>query len=199
MGGVENPDTSLVRRLKHSCQYRNTKSKLAKKEPLNQDQQNRKRTEQTQNKRGGGSVEKPDTSLARQFKHLNKKQEEQITKQETKQDSTNEAAPKAVRELSAIRGGKSGTRKAGSPDSLQSENPGTREKKESEREKEGAEHKDESKNKRERRESKSKRGGVERGAGSPGTSLARKTRSQRERRKRSRVRGNYATRGNIVE
>ena len=26
-GGVENPDTSLVRRLKHSCQYRNTKSR----------------------------------------------------------------------------------------------------------------------------------------------------------------------------
>ena len=44
-----------------------------------------------------------------------------------RQHSTNEAAPKAVRELSAM-GGKSGTRKAGSPDSLQSENPGTREK-----------------------------------------------------------------------
>ena len=43
---------------------------------------------------------------------------------------------------------KSGTRKAGSPDSLQSENPGTREKRKSEREKEGAEHKDEPKNKR---------------------------------------------------
>ena len=50
-----------------------------------------------------------------------------------------------------------------------------------------------------RRESKSTRGGVERGAGSPGTSLARKTRSQRERRTRSQVRGDYATRGNIVE
>ena len=97
--------------------------------------------------------------MARQFKHLNKKQEEQITKQETKQDSTNEAAPKAVRELSAIRGGKSGTRKAGSPDSLQSENPGTREKRKSEREKEGAEHKDESKNKRGGERANQKEGG----------------------------------------
>ena len=104
-------------------------------------------------------LKKPDTSLARQFKHLNKKQEEQITKQETKQDSTNEAAPKAVRELSAIRGGKSGTRKAGSPDSLQSENPGTREKKKSEREKEGAELKDESKNKSGEERANQKEGG----------------------------------------
>ena len=48
----------------------------------------------------GESVEKPDTSLARQFKHLNRKQEEpkKKTTQEIKQDSTNEAAPKAVRE-----------------------------------------------------------------------------------------------------
>ena len=36
-------------------------------------------------------------------------------------------------------GGKSGTRKAGSPDSLQSENPGTKEERKSEREQEGAE------------------------------------------------------------
>ena len=76
-----------------------------------------------------------------------------------RQHSTNEAAPKAVRELSAIRGGKSGTRKAGSPDSLQSENPGTREKRKSEREKEGAEHQDESKNKRGEEGANQKEGG----------------------------------------
>ena len=104
-----------------------------------------------------------------------------------------------MRELSAIRGGKSGTRKAGSPDSLQSENPGTREKRKSEREKEGVEHKRTSQRTKEEKTEQIKKRGVERGAGSPGTSLARKTRSQRERRKRSRVRGNYATRGNIVE
>ena len=57
----------------------------------------RKRPEQNQ-KRGEESVEKPDTSLARQFKHLNRKQEEQGTRQENKQDSTDKAAPKAVRE-----------------------------------------------------------------------------------------------------
>ena len=59
-------------------------------------------------------------------------------------------------------GGKSGTRKAGSPDSLQSENPGTREKRKSEREKEGAEHKDESKKREKQREQINKKGGGER-------------------------------------
>ena len=41
----------------------------------------RKRPEQNQNTKTGGeeSVEKPDTSLARQFKHLNRKQEEPKT------------------------------------------------------------------------------------------------------------------------
>ena len=57
------------------------------------------------------------------------------------------------------KGGKSGTRKAGSPDSLQSENPGTREKRKSEREKEGAEHKDEPKNKRGEERANQKEGG----------------------------------------
>ena len=52
---------------------------------------------------------------------------------------------------------------------------------------------------REEKREQIKKRGVERGAGNPGTSLARKTRSQRERGKRSQVRGNYATRGNIVE
>ena len=56
------------------------------------------RTNPKQKRGEGGSVEKPDTSLARQFKHLNRKQEEQSTRQENKQDSTDEAAPKAVRE-----------------------------------------------------------------------------------------------------
>ena len=96
--------------------------------------------------------------MARQFKHLNRKQEETSTKQENKQHSTNEAAPKAVRELSAM-GGKSGTRKAGSPDSLQSENPGTKEERKSEREKEGAELKDESQNKRGEERADQKEGG----------------------------------------
>ena len=135
--------------------------------------------------------------MARQFKHLNRKQEETSTKQEQKQHSTNEAAPKAVRELSAM-GGKSGTRKAGSPDSLQSENPGTREKRKQKGKRREQSTRTSQRTKEEKREQIKKRG-VERGAGSPGTSLARKTRSQRERRKRSRVRGNYATRGNIVE
>ena len=67
-----------------------------------------------------------------------------------------------MRELSAIRGGKSGTRKAGSPDSLQSENPGTREKRKTEMEKEGAEHKDESQKREKKREQINKKGGGER-------------------------------------
>ena len=62
-------------------------------------------------------------------------------------------------ELSAIRGGRSGKRKAGSPDSLQSENPGTREERKSEREREGAEHKDEPKNKRGGERANQKEGG----------------------------------------
>ena len=56
-------------------------------------------------------------------------------------------------------------------------------------EEEGAEHKDESKEQK-REERANQQGGVERGAGSPGTSLARKTRSQRERlRNKGRYRG----------
>ena len=84
-GGVENPDTSLVRRLKHSCQYRNTKSK---KRRNSQTKTNKKESGQNKSKTKGGegeSVEKPDTSLARQFKHLNRKQEEQSTRQENQQ------------------------------------------------------------------------------------------------------------------
>ena len=50
-----------------------------------------------------------------------------------------------------------------------------------------------------RGESKRKRGVVERGAGSPGTSLARKTRNQMERREGSKVKGDNAMRGTIVE
>ena len=38
-----------------------------------------------------------------------------------------------------------------------------------------------------------------RGTGSPGTSLARKTRNQMERRERSQVKGDNAMRGTIVE
>ena len=49
--------------------------------------------------------------MARQFKHLNRKQEEQSTRQENKQDSTDKAAPKAVRESSAIRGERAGQEK----------------------------------------------------------------------------------------
>ena len=77
-----------------------------------------------------------------------------------------------------MRGGKERERKAGSPDSLQSENPGTRERREQTRGRRGS--RAQGRDKR-TTESKSTRGGVERGAGSPGTSLARKTRSQRER------------------
>ena len=116
-GGVENPDTSLVRRLKHYCQYRNTKSRKRR-----NPQTKTKETEATRaNPNAGGeeSVEKPDTSLARQFKHLTRKQEETKTPRVRNQpNGTNEAALKAVMELSAIRGGRSGKRKAGSPDSL---------------------------------------------------------------------------------
>ena len=54
-------------------------------------------------------------------------------------------------------------------------------------EKEGAEHKDETKEQKREERANQQEGGVERGAGSPGTSLARKTRSQMERRKRSQV------------
>ena len=58
-----------------------------------------------------------------------------------------------------MRGGKERERKAGSPDSLQSENPGTREERKSEREREGAEHKDEPKNKRGEERANQKEGG----------------------------------------
>ena len=51
---------------------------------------------------------------------------------------------------------------------------------------------------RERNSQIRERGGG-RGAGSPGTSLARKTRSQMERRTRSQVKGGNAARGTIVE
>ena len=120
----------------------------------------RKRPEQNQ-KRGGMKVLKNLTRLwpGSSSTLTGNKRNQKHPKQEIKQDSTNEAAPKAVRELSAIRGGKSGTRKAGSPDSLQSENPGTREKRKTEREKEGAEHKDESQNKRGEERANQKEGG----------------------------------------
>ena len=57
------------------------------------------KTESDQNKpktKGGegGSVEKPDTSLARQFKHLNRKQEEQSTRQEKQQTAQLKWRPK---------------------------------------------------------------------------------------------------------
>ena len=87
-GGVENPDTSLVRRLKHSCQYRNTKSK---KRRNSQTKTNKKESGQNKSKTKGGegeSVEKPDTSLARQFKHLNRKQEEPKKQQHKKSNKT---------------------------------------------------------------------------------------------------------------
>ena len=42
----------------------------------------------------GGRVEKPDTSLARQFKHLNRKQEEQSTRQEKQQTAQLKWRPK---------------------------------------------------------------------------------------------------------
>ena len=125
MGGVENPDTSLVRRLKHSSQSRKSKSTKKGKTKARPTKQTTTRKGQKQHKpkkQGGegASVEKPDTSLARQFKHLNRKQEELKTPntQKLRYDSTTEAAHKAVRELSAIRGGRNGTREAGSPDSL---------------------------------------------------------------------------------
>ena len=75
--GVENPDTSLVRRLKHYCQYRNTKSRK-RRNP--QTKTNETEATRAKPKTGGEeSVEKPDTSLARQFKHLDRKQEETKT------------------------------------------------------------------------------------------------------------------------
>ena len=135
--------------------------------------------------------------MARQFKHLNRKQEETSTKQEIKQHSTDEAAPKAVRELSAM-GEKAGREKLEAL-TVFSQKSQAQEKRGNRKGKGGSRAQGRVKEQKRGRESKSKRGGVERGAGSPGTSLARKTRSQRERRKRSRVRGNYATRGNIVE
>ena len=134
-----------------------------KKEFPNQDQQKQKaaRTNPKQTKGGREKVLKNLTRLwpgSSSTLTGNKRNKTNPT-QEIKQDSTNEAAPKAVREWSAIRGGRSGTRKAGSPDSLQSENPGTREKRKTEREKEGAEHKDESKNKRGEERANQKEGG----------------------------------------
>ena len=56
--GVENSDTSLVRRLQHHCLFE-TKTKVGNKAQKN-------------NREWGRSVEKPDTSLARQFKHQGK-------------------------------------------------------------------------------------------------------------------------------
>ena len=58
--GVENPDTSLVRRLQHHCHY----EYQYKGGEQGQHQKN--------NREWGRSVEKPDTSLARQFKHQGK-------------------------------------------------------------------------------------------------------------------------------
>ena len=115
-----------------------------------------------------------------------------------RQHSTNEAAPKAVRELSAMGGERAGQEKLEAL-TVFSQKIQAQEKRGIRKGKGGSRAQGRVKEQKRGRESKSKRGGVERGAGSPGTSLARKTRSQRERRKRSRVRGNYATRGNIVE
>ena len=72
-----------------------TESQRNKKFP-NKDHQKRKRPEHIQNKKGGEgeSVEKPDTSLARQFKHLNRKQEEQSTRQEKHQTAQLKWRPK---------------------------------------------------------------------------------------------------------
>ena len=48
----------------------------------------------------------------------NKRNQKHPTLKKLRYDSTTEAAHKAVRELSEIRGGRNGTREAGSPDSL---------------------------------------------------------------------------------
>ena len=65
-------------------------------------------------------------------------------------------------------------------------------------EKEGAEHKDETKEQKREERANQQEGGVERGAGSPGTSLARKTRSQRERlRNKGQYRGVRSQRTNV--
>ena len=78
-----------------------TETQSQRKEGIPKPRPTKQKAARTNPKQKGGegeSVEKPDTSLARQFKHLNRKQEEQSTRQENKQDSTDKAAPKAVRE-----------------------------------------------------------------------------------------------------
>ena len=99
-GGVENPDTSLVRRLKHSCQYRNTKTK---KRRNSQTKTNKTESGQNKSKTKKGGREKVLKNLTRLWPGSsstltgNKRNKKHPT-QEIKQDSTNEAAPKAVRE-----------------------------------------------------------------------------------------------------
>ena len=90
-------------------------------------------------------------------------------------------------ELSAIRGGRSGKRKAGSPDSLQSENPGTRERREQTRGRRGS--RAQGRDKR-IKENKSTSGGWREAL----VALARLWPEKPEANGRE-----YATRGNIVE
>ena len=93
MGGVENPDTSLARRLKHSSQYRRSKTTKEGRTRARPTRKTTARKEQKQHKtkeKGGegASVEKPDTSLARQFKHLNRKHRDQKHPTHKKQETT---------------------------------------------------------------------------------------------------------------
>jgi len=171
----------------------------------NKKDNSQKRAKATQNKgkRGeGASVEKPDTSLARQFKHLNRKHREPTTQkprtQETRNNSTTEAAPKAVKEKSDPRGERTGQEKLEAL-TVFSQRIQAREKKGDREGKRGSRPQEEPNKQREGGETKRKGGVVERGAGSPGTSLARKTRSQMERRKKESSEMRKDMRGPIVE
>ena len=90
-GGVENPDTSLVRRLKHTKWKKQQKNRQGETKRKTNKAGNRKKGPTAQHttkpdkrnrkgggERGGASVEKPGTSLARQFKHPELKLKDQI-------------------------------------------------------------------------------------------------------------------------
>ena len=91
-----------------------------------------------------------------------------------------------MKEKSENRGGRTGQEKLEAL-TVFSQRIQAREKKGDREGKRGSRPQRRAKQQREGGETKRKRGVVERGAGSPGTSLARKTRSQMERRKRSQV------------
>ena len=161
-----------------------TESQGNKKFP-NKDHQKRKRPEQIKYKKGGReTVLKNLTRLwsGSSSTLTGNKRNKTNPPQTIKLDSTNEAAPEAVGG-EVYTGGEGAGKEELEALTVFSQKIQTREKRKTERERREQSTRT-SQRKERRRESKSTRRGVERGAGNPGTSLARKTRSQRERGER---------------